>query len=103
MTRLRIDFTLSTERLIAEGEGEDGLDLEQDVVDELGRDVGVSYHDREELRCGEKEAARDSHRWELDPASAEDYCERSQRNANGPGEPLLSMTHAGHKPRRVCW
>ena len=29
------------------------------------------------LRFGEKERERDVHRWELDPASSEDYDERS--------------------------
>lgn len=103
MTRVRIDFTRSIETILEEGEAEGAIAFEQDVVEELGRDVGVIYQDAEVLRCGEKEADRDSHRWELDPASAEDYCERNRRNAAGPGEPLLSMTHEGHRPRRVCW
>jgi hypothetical protein len=28
------------------------------------------------LKVGEKERERDRHRWELDPASSEDYVER---------------------------
>jgi hypothetical protein len=49
---------------------------DQDVVDDLGRAAGVFYAGGEPLRPEEKEAARDAHRWETDPASAEDYPER---------------------------
>jgi hypothetical protein len=48
---------------------------DQDVVEELGKAVGVTYSDNEPLRLGDKEQDRDSRRWELDPASAEDYPE----------------------------
>jgi hypothetical protein len=46
---------------------------DQDVVEELGRAVGVTYDENEPLRLGEKEEERDRQRWELDPASSEDY------------------------------
>jgi Family of unknown function (DUF6335) len=36
----------------------------------------VQYEDNEELKAGDKVTERDKHRWELDPASAEDYKER---------------------------
>lgn len=48
----------------------------QNVVDEIGRGMGVTYADDEELKVGEKERSRDKKRWELDPASSEDYPER---------------------------
>jgi len=48
----------------------------QEVVDEWLESLGITYEDFEELRVGDKERARDAHRWELDPASAEDYVER---------------------------
>lgn len=51
---------------------------DQDVVDEIGKALGVEYQDAEELRGGDELAARDTHRWELDPASAEDYRERGK-------------------------
>ena len=54
---------------------------DQDVVDELGRAAGVTYADDEPLRPEEKEAERDDDRWELDPASAEDYEERMRERA----------------------
>jgi hypothetical protein len=46
---------------------------DQNVVDDLGRAAGVSYSDSEPLRPEEKEAERDDKRWEVDPASSEDY------------------------------
>ncbi len=45
---------------------------DQDVVEEMGEAFGLSYEDDEPLRTGEKIEARDRHRWELDPASAEE-------------------------------
>jgi hypothetical protein len=38
--------------------------------------LGVTYDDSEELKGANKLEERDKHRWELDPASAEDYKER---------------------------
>ena len=51
---------------------------EQNDTDYLGRAVGVTYSDDEELKVGEKERSRDKHRWELDPASSEDYQDRAR-------------------------
>lgn len=50
--------------------------LDESVLDELGQAFGVSYDSTEELFCGEKEFEGDRHRWELDPASSEDYLDR---------------------------
>jgi hypothetical protein len=49
---------------------------EQNVVEEIGQAMGVTYQDNEELKFGEKERSRDKNRWELDPASSDDYQER---------------------------
>ena len=49
---------------------------DQDVVDELGEAVGLTYEDNEPLRTGEKVEERDRKRWELDPASSDDYNDR---------------------------
>ena len=49
---------------------------EQNVVDDIGAAMGVTYQDNEELKFGEKERSRDHKRWELDPASSEDYQDR---------------------------
>ena len=56
--------------------GGDNPTPDQDVVEEIGRAIGIEYQDNEELRASDKVADRDKHRWELDPASAEDYKER---------------------------
>ena len=50
----------------------------QNNVAEIGEAVGISYADDETLKVGEKERERDKHRWELDPASSDDYQERSK-------------------------
>ena len=52
---------------------------DQDIVDALGEAVGVTYEDNEPLKFDEKLEKRDRARWELDPASADDYQERLQR------------------------
>src|SRR5512140_3969081 len=36
---------------------------DQNVVDDIGRGMGVTYADDEELKVGEKERSRDKHRW----------------------------------------
>jgi hypothetical protein len=48
----------------------------QNDTEETAAAMGISYADDEELKVGEKERSRDEHRWELDPASSEDYKER---------------------------
>lgn len=55
-----------------EAPGGDNPTPDQDIVDEIGRAVGVEYDDDEELQGADKIAERDAHRWELDPDSAED-------------------------------
>ncbi len=52
---------------------------DQDVVDELGQAVGIPYQDQEPLHTTDKLEQRDRERWELDPASSEDYDERKNR------------------------
>ena len=49
---------------------------DQNEVDDIGRSMGVTYQDNEELKGADKVTDRDKHRWELDPASSEDYKER---------------------------
>jgi len=83
-------------------EDEDVIESE-DVVEEIGQSIGVTYKDDEELTCGDKEKRRDMQRWELDPASAEDYRERMrhEKEPDAPSDPLLHMNHASHKPRHA--
>ena len=59
-----------------EAPGGDNTTPDQDIVDDIGKALGVEYQDNEELRGSDKVADRDKHRWELDPASAEDYRDR---------------------------
>jgi uncharacterized protein DUF6335 len=61
-----------------EAPGGDNPTPDQDVVDEIGKALGVEYQDAEELRASDKVAERDKHRWELDPASSEDYRDRKK-------------------------
>jgi hypothetical protein len=59
-----------------EAPGGDNPTPDQSITDEIGRAVGLDYQDNEELRAVDKVAERDERRWELDPASSEDYPER---------------------------
>jgi len=59
-----------------EAPGGDNPTPDQDIVDDIGKALGVEYQDNEELKGADKVAKRDKHRWELDPASAEDYDDR---------------------------
>jgi hypothetical protein len=59
-----------------EAPGGDNPTPDQDVVDDIGKAVGVQYEDNEELKGEAKITKRDKHRWELDPASSEDYEDR---------------------------
>ena len=59
-----------------EAVGGDNMSPDQDIVEEIGLAAGLAYEDNEPLRTTEKVEERDKHRWELDPASAEDYQER---------------------------
>jgi hypothetical protein len=51
---------------------------DQDLVDEIGRAVGIEYEGAEPLHTTEKLERRDEQRWELHPASSEDFTERNQ-------------------------
>lgn len=59
---------------------------DQDIVDEIGKAAGLEYQDNEPLKFGEKMAQRDEHRWELDPASSEDYQVRTKGLENTPSQ-----------------
>jgi hypothetical protein len=62
-----------------EAPGGDHPTPDQDVVEEIGRAIGLEYQDNEELKAADKVEERDRHRWELDPASSEDYQERRRQ------------------------
>ena len=58
-----------------EAPGGDNPTPDQDIVDEIGEALGVNYEDGEELKGAAKIEDRDKHRWELDPASRDDFDE----------------------------
>ena len=51
---------------------------DQDIVDEIGEALGVTYEEGEPLHTSEKIEQRDAERWELNPASSEDFAERNR-------------------------
>jgi hypothetical protein len=59
-----------------EAPGGDNPTPDQDIVDDIGKAVGVEYQDNEELKGEDKIIKRDRNRWELDPASSEDWDDR---------------------------
>jgi len=61
-----------------EAPGGDNSTPDQDIVDDIGRALGVEYQDNEPLKGSDKLLERDKHRWELDPASSEDYQDRKK-------------------------
>jgi Family of unknown function (DUF6335) len=75
---------------------------DQDIVDEIGRALGVEYGEGEPLRTTEKIERRDEKRWELNPASSEDYVERTQAaDASPPAktEPIPNKRQASSRKR----
>jgi hypothetical protein len=56
-----------------EAPGGDNPTPGQDRVDDIGKALGVQYQDDQELQGGDEIVERDKHRWELDPASSEDW------------------------------
>jgi len=56
-----------------EAPGGDNPTPGQDRVDDIGKALGINYRADEELKGGDEVAERDRHRWELDPASSDDW------------------------------
>jgi hypothetical protein len=54
---------------------------DQAIVDDIGEAVGLQYQDNEPLHTTDKVEDRDRHRWELDPASSEDYQRRARHRS----------------------
>jgi hypothetical protein len=73
------DADVDVEDAYFTGDGAPGGDNpapDADVVDDIGKALGVQYEDSEELKSSDKIVERDRHRWEMDPASSEDYKDR---------------------------
>jgi len=54
---------------------------DQNVVEEIGEAVGITYEDTEPLDIEEKRSKRDRRRWELNPASSEDFEDRNREKS----------------------
>lgn len=73
---------MSTEEVVGdEAVGGTVIMPEQDVVDDLGRAVGLEMDDRAFLRTTDILDERDDRRWELEPTSSEDYSDRRNEEA----------------------
>jgi len=59
-----------------EAPGGDNPTPDQGIVDDIGKALGVQYEDNEERKGEKKISDRDKKRWELDPASSDDYNDR---------------------------
>jgi hypothetical protein len=55
---------------------------DQDIVDDLGVAMGTEMRDREDFYGNDKYSQRDAKRWDLDPASSEDYSDRREGPAH---------------------
>jgi len=73
---------IDTEFVGEEAVGGENPSPDQDIVEEIGQAAGLTYEDNEPLHTTEKVEERDKHRWELDPASAEDYQDRMRRRGD---------------------
>ena len=62
-----------------EAPGGDNPTPAQSRVDDIGKALGINYRDDEELQGGDEVVERDRHRWELDPASADDWPEGHEK------------------------
>ena len=71
---------------------------DQDLVDEIGAAAGVSYDDVEPLDMSEKLERPDDERWELDPASSEDFEVRSQNYDSSTAPTHRSSASKRHLP-----
>jgi hypothetical protein len=72
-----IDAGLDPDSAEEEAVGGSNPTPDQDIVDDLGRGAGLTYQDDEPISV-EKIEGRDRDRWELNPASSEDYEERTR-------------------------
>lgn len=57
---------------------------DENVVDEVGGAMGVSYSDSEPLDTNEKLEQRDDNRWDMDPASDPEYQDRIKQEFREP-------------------
>ena len=68
-----------------EAPGGDNPTPDQDIVEQIGEAVGLVYEDGEQLGGEGKLQERDRNRWELNPASSDDYETRQREQRRAPG------------------
>lgn len=71
-----VEAVLENADIDGESVGDESLSPDQNIVEQVGKAVGLTYQDNEPMHMSEKIKARDQNRWELDPASSEDFAER---------------------------
>ena len=79
MSRMRTELQ-SWEELYAQEIAQ--FDAIEQGADELVEDFGVVHEPYEELVCSSRGRECDTHRWELDPASSDDWSDRAHRRGN---------------------
>jgi Family of unknown function (DUF6335) len=68
---------------------------DENVTDEVGGAVGVSYSDTEPLNTNEKLDQRDRDRWDLNPASDPEYRDRIKEEFRDPRAPKKQSSKRG--------
>jgi hypothetical protein len=63
------------------------LEPDENVVDEVGGAVGISYSDTEPLNTNEKLEQREHERWDMNPASDPEYQDRIKEEFHEPQAP----------------
>jgi hypothetical protein len=66
-----------------EAPGGDNPTPDQDIVEDIGKALGVTYNDNEELKGADKLVERDKHRWEMDPAQPRTITSTIRTRAGG--------------------
>lgn len=69
-----------------EAPGGDNPTPDQDRVDDIGKALGIQYRPDEELQGGDEIVERDRNRWELDPASSDDWPHEGTTKTKRPPE-----------------
>ena len=72
---------------------------DQDIVDDIGRASGIMYADDEPIAPEEKLLERDEERWEVHPASSDDYPRRDWERELDTDEEIRARLEKRKQPR----
>ncbi len=86
---------LENEEEEEEEESEDDPSAGPNIAEDMADAVGISYQNDEPLHTEDKLEQRDRHRWELDPASSEDYEERIRGEGLDEEEDVVELEDEG--------